>query len=186
MEVWRDIKGYEGCYQVSNQGKVISLNYSLRGYSELLTPKVNNKGYAWVELRKDGERKPLLIHRLVAQAFLDNPNNYPLINHKDENKLNNNVENLEWCTHSYNVKYSWELHPEKHRRNGGIRHRKNGAYKKSKRVRQIDALSGEIIREYDYLADAKRVLNIKNEYGIRECCYGKRNTAYGYKWEFCE
>lgn len=185
MEVWKDIEGYEGYYQISNQGKVLSLNYCLRGYSALLTPKINKRGYAWVELRKNGTRKPMLIHRLVAQAFIENPNNYPLINHKDENPLNNNADNLEWCTHSYNVKYSLALHPERCKRGGYIRHRKNGAYKCSKKVRQIDISSGKIICEYNYLAEIKRVLG-KNEYSIRECCYGNRKTAYGYRWEFCE
>lgn len=172
MELWKDIKDFEGLYQVSNFGNVMSLNYRLRGYNALLTPKINDKGYAWVELRKNGTRKQVLVHRLVAQEFLKNPNNYPVVNHKDENKLNNIVDNLEWCTFSYNVRYS-------------LPKRKRKPYKSLDRVRQIDIPSGKIVREYENISEIKRILG-KNEYGIRECCLGRRNKAYGYKWEFCK
>ena len=177
MEIWKDIEGFEGRYQISNLGNVMSLNYKAHGYPALLTNKVNNQGYAWVELVKDGIRKPMLIHRLVAKAFIANPNNFPIINHKDENPLNNRVENLEWCNQSYNMRCAWELHPE--------RRRQCKPYKCFKRVRQIDILSGKVIREYEYFTEIKRVLG-KNEYSVRECCLGRRKTAYGYKWEFCE
>ena len=192
MEVWKDIEGYEGLYQISNLGNVVSLNYALRGYSSLLKPKINPHGYAWVDLRKNNTSKPMLIHRLVALAFLDNPNNYPFINHKDENPLNNNLENLEWCTHEYNVHYSLSLHPtrisdkaKERRKKGIVLKRKYTPYKKSKRVRQIDISSGEVIKEYCYISEAARALK-KKDANIRECCKGNRKTAYGYKWEFCE
>ena len=113
MEVWKDIEGYEGLYRISDDGKVLSLNYKHRGYPALLTPKINNEGYAWVELRKNKKPKQMLVHRLVALAFLDNPENLPIINHKDENTLNNNVSNLEWCDKAYNFKYWQMLHPER-------------------------------------------------------------------------
>lgn len=184
MEVWKDIEGYEGIYQISNLGNVLSLNYCLRGYSKCLTPKINKKGYSWVELRKNGTRQQVLLHRLVAQAFLENPNNYPIVNHKDENPLNNTASNLEWCTHSYNVLYSLKLHPEKVK-TGVKRARKRNYYKCSKRVRQIDIQSGEVIKEYRYLAEVGSTLN-KNIFNVRECCAGRRKTAYGYRWEFCE
>ena len=109
MEEWRDVKGYEGLYQVSNKGRVKSLNrIDSRGNKvneKILRPGKRNN-YLFVNLYKNGKRKLYDIHRLVAQAFLPNPDNLPVVNHKDENKLNNNVENLEWCTQAYNVNYS--------------------------------------------------------------------------------
>ena len=93
-EVWKDCKGYEGLYQVSNYGRV----WSVKG-QRYFTGSVNNRGYYATTLTaKNGKRKTEMIHRLVALAFLNNPNNYPQVNHKDENKLNNCVDNLEWCT----------------------------------------------------------------------------------------
>lgn len=111
-EIWKDIDGFEGLYQVSNFGNVMSLNYGNRGYAKKLTPKFNNSGRLWVELLKGGKRKCMLVHRLVALAFIPNPNNFPQINHKDENPKNNFAFNLEWCTQSYNNHYSIERHPE--------------------------------------------------------------------------
>lgn len=176
MEVWKDIEGYEGLYRISDSGNVLSLNYKHRGYPALLTPKINMHGYAWVELRKNKKPKQMLVHRLVALAFLDNPNEYPIVNHKDENPLNNNVDNLEWCTRSYNSLYSFALHPDIV---------KEGMRKTRKRIKQINKNSNEIIREYDSLAEVRRILG-KSNFNIQECCLGKRKTAYGYRWEFCE
>lgn len=105
IENWKDVVGYEGLYQVSDRGNVLSLNYRNNGYAKRLTPKRNSKGRLWVLLYRDGEKKPFLIHRLVAAAFIPNPEQFPEINHKDENPLNNSVENLEWCTRKYNVRY---------------------------------------------------------------------------------
>lgn len=99
-EEWRDIKGYEGLYQVSNTGKVrnISYNYQLRLYCR-------PDGYEQVILCKNGKVKAFRVHRLVAEAFIPNINDLPEVNHKDENKLNNYYENLEWCDSLYNKNY---------------------------------------------------------------------------------
>ena len=106
MEIWRDIKGYEGIYQISNKGRVKSLNYRRTGKEKILKPGKTKPGYLCISLYKKGEKcKCFSIHRLVAQAFLPNPDNLPIVNHKDENKLNNNVENLEWCNSEYNLNY---------------------------------------------------------------------------------
>ena len=106
MEEWKDIKGYEGKYQISNKGRVKSLNYKRTGKEKILKLSSDINGYKKITLCKNSKQKTYLIHKLVAEAFLPNPDNLPVVNHKDENKLNNNVENLEWCTQAYNVNYS--------------------------------------------------------------------------------
>lgn len=115
MEEWRDIKCFEGIYQVSNLGRVKSLdrkkiqfngyNYSEKTYKGKILKPAIVRYYERVLLQNKDIKKNYFIHRLVAEAFIPNPNNYNCVNHKDENKLNNNVENLEWCTHSYNINY---------------------------------------------------------------------------------
>ena len=109
-EEWRDIEGYEGLYQVSNLGRVKSLNYrGCKGNISILKPRLTKKGYETINLCKDGKVKNVRIHRLVAQSFISNPNNLPVVNHKDENKLNNNVDNLEWCTCQDNLLHSFRV-----------------------------------------------------------------------------
>lgn len=98
-----DIKGYNGLYKINNKGEVLSLN---NGYIKKMTPCCNTAGYLYVILSNNGIKKNESIHRLVAKHFIDNPNNYPEVNHIDENKFNNNVSNLEWCTSKYNSDYS--------------------------------------------------------------------------------
>lgn len=187
MEIWKDIVGFEGRYQISNLGNVKSLNYGNRGYARNLVPKTNNKGYKWVELTNGNSKKCLLIHRLVALAFLKNPNNYPVINHKDENPQNNHVDNLEWCTTSYNNKYSIERHPERFIL---LKHRKSRDYYKVKtkyfnvHINQFSK-NGEFIKQWFNFAELKHIKNYNNT-SIKECCEGKRRTAYGYKWEFAD
>ena len=105
MEEWRDIEGYEGLYQISNLGRVKSLRNNKMRKEKILKVKKNTTGYLYLSLYKNNVGKNYLLHRLVAKAFLENPNNYPCINHKDENKENNNVNNLEWCTYLYNSTY---------------------------------------------------------------------------------
>lgn len=99
-EIWKAIEGYEGLYEVSNLGNVKSLRSGI-----ILKQQKNADGYCHVSLCRKKEVKTVLIHRLVAKAFLSNPENYNEVNHKDENKANNCVENLEWCSHKYNLNY---------------------------------------------------------------------------------
>lgn len=107
--IWKDIKGYEGIYQISNYGEVLRLSsYDSRNHlrnKRILKQRKNADGYMQVGLHKNGQEKKFLIHRLVAENFIDNPNEYLEINHKDENKQNNSVINLEWCNRKYNVNY---------------------------------------------------------------------------------
>lgn len=107
-EIWKDVVGYEGSYQVSNLGRVKRIKHTTKNYffsERIVNQYVNMNGYMMAPLSKDGKDKHKAVHRLVAQAFIPNPNNLQCVNHKDENKQNNNVENLEWCTKKYNTNY---------------------------------------------------------------------------------
>lgn len=114
QEIWKDIKGYEGWYKVSNLGRVKSLKkwagnkYKAKWIEEesILTPTNNGTGYLFIGLRKDTQRKNRYIHRLVAEHFIENPHNYKEVNHIDFNKRNNIVSNLEWCNRKENVGHS--------------------------------------------------------------------------------
>lgn len=132
MEEWKSIPGYEDLYEVSSYGRVKSLEISyirrngIRDHKPeiILTPKNNGTGYFIVCLYKNKTHKYYLIHRLVAIAFLPNPNNLPCVNHKDEDKTNNNVNNLEWCSHRYNSNYNGVLKKRSQRM------KENGIYEK--------------------------------------------------------
>jgi hypothetical protein len=115
QEIWKDVKNYEGCYQVSNLGRVRSLTRKVKTFNgvrtskgQILKPLKTNTGYYRVDLKQNQKNKYISIHRLVAETFIPNPNNYPIINHKDNNPQNNCIDNLEWCTQSYNVKYAYK------------------------------------------------------------------------------
>ena len=136
QEIWRPIKGYEGLYEVSNLGRIKSLprkqvifHGKERIYYERGEYIFNTGGqlsrYLTVTLKKDGTRRSVQIHRIVAQAFLPNPNNLPCVNHKDENTLNNAASNLEWCTYAYNLNYS-----RNRRRNSTPKAPKNNPFSK--------------------------------------------------------
>lgn len=138
MEVWKDIKGFEGLYQVSNLGNIKHLPYSqpyigrwgnlvIRKKKELMlkpAPMKRSNGYLGVTLYKNGKRCTRSVHRLVAEAFVPNPNNLPQVNHKDENKLNNESVNLEWCTSQYNINYG----TANHRRSRTMRFKQREVY----------------------------------------------------------
>lgn len=111
-EEWKDIVGYEGLYMISSSGRVLSKERRIRKWDgtrtlkgRIIKPAINLKGYAFVQLHKNGCSEMKTVHRLVADAFIPNPEHLPQINHKDENKENNCIENLEWCSASYNVAY---------------------------------------------------------------------------------
>lgn len=180
QEIWKDIQGYEGLYKISNLGNVKSMNYARRGYAKILTPKKNNCGRLWVELTNCGNKKQFLIHRLVAMAFIPNPNNYPQINHIDENPQNNKVENLEWCTREYNIEYYLERHNPKKREV------KNYSSKYNKRIDlKVNQYTkdGELIRIWNNSRQVQTELGW-NDWSISECCRNKRKTAYGFVWQY--
>lgn len=173
MEIWKDIAGYEGYYKVSNLGRVKSLNYRNKGYEQILKPKKHNKGYLQIQLMGNGN-KTFTIHRLVANAFLENPNNYPCVNHKDENKLNNHVDNLEWCDMKYNANYSISLHPNRNaKRHGRLCERKINQYDKQ----------GKLIKTWENSRNIFLETGMSN-WSISECCRGNRKTAYGFIWRY--
>lgn len=198
-EEWRDIEGYEGLYQVSNLGNVKSLNYRKMGFPKLLAKKTSRDGRLWVCLYKDGNNKPMLIHRLVGMAFIENPNNLPQINHKDENPKNNHVDNLEWCDALYNMRYSFALHPDRK-----IRKVKNMPYPTGKRWHEIhknhpggwkntsplyNKAIVQMTDDMEVIKEWSSIRNVCKETGwrhssIKECCEGKRKTAYGFKWQY--
>ena len=133
-----------------------------------------------MELKNGGNKKVALIHRLVGLAFIPNPHELPQINHKDENPKNNAVENLEWCTASYNVRYSMERHPERYKGGGGHK-RKAWKYGDTK-IHQISK-SGEVVRTWHGTPELIKNTDWRISH-IISCCFGERKTAYGFKWQF--
>lgn len=172
-EIWKDIKGYEGLYQVSNLGNIKSLNYNKTGKEKILKPTKQSCNYLRITLSKNGKGKIFLIHRLVAETFLPNPYNLPQVNHKDENTENNCVENLEFCDRKYNI--NWGTGVKRSAKN-----RTNG--KCSKAVLQYDLVEN-FIKEFPSLKEVQRQLGYHTG-SISNCCNGKTNTAYGYKWQY--
>lgn len=112
-EIWKPVVGYEGLYEVSDKGRIKSLHYYGGDRQVVMSQSKRPDGYMELGLSKAGKCTHYLVHRLVADAFIENPDNLEMVNHKDENKENNSVENLEWCTRSYNQIYSMNLHPER-------------------------------------------------------------------------
>ena len=163
-EIWKDILGYEGHYQVSNKGRVKSLK---QGKEKILKPE-RCRGYLRVGLLKNRNRKMFMVHRLVAQAFISNSDNLPMINHKDENPSNNRVENLEWCDSKYNNNY-------------GTRTQRQSE-KLSKPVLQYTK-DGEFIREWKSGVDIKSNLGYSRG-NISQCCTGKLKWIYGFVWKY--
>lgn len=172
-EKWLDVVGYEDIYKVSNTGRVMRKQYVsvnkngihiLRKEMEL-NQYVNFRGYPKVTLRKNGISKIMFVHRLVAEAFIPNPQNYPQVNHKDEDKTNNNVDNLEWCDNEYNCNYGCK--PQIAR----IKH--------AKKIYQIK--DGVIEKVYLGLYELDKTEF--NRYGVLRCCEGKIDEFMGYQWK---
>lgn len=166
MEEWKKIKGYDN-YLVSNEGRVKSLQ---NNKEKILKPVSYKDGYLHVILCKNGKVKNFLIHRLVAQAFIPNPDNLPQVNHKDEDKTNNSVSNLEWCTAKYNLNYG--SHNEK------VKQSNINNTKLSKKVKCI-----ETCVVYKSIIEVERITGI-NRGNICQACKGKRKTAGKYHWKY--
>jgi len=180
-EIWKDIAGYEGYYQVSNLGNVRSLDRIIKGSlgqpkrqkGKAVNPRLRGS-YMAVTFSKDNEPKTISVHRLVAIAFVENPNNYPCVNHKDENKLNNNADNLEWCTKLYNSNYGncrKKIGEANRIKRKGKPSPKLENSKKSRWIILVN--TGEEIKG---IKTASLKYNI-NRGDIGECCRGKKKFA---------
>lgn len=176
MEIWRDITGYEGIYQVSNLGRVKSLNYGRTGKEKILKTNTDKRGYLRICLCKDGKRKTYRVHRLVLPTFNPVENMEQLeVNHIDENKENNKLSNLEWCTSEYNSNYGTRNKRISEANNGKLGVKNSTAIP----IVQLD-LEGNLINVYGSSMDAER--NGFNHSAINQCIKGKRKTHGGYKW----
>lgn len=166
IEEWRDVNGYEGIYQVSNTGRVRSLNFNHKGIIRELKQSWDARGYRLVGLTKNNRCATKRVHRLVAETFVPNPNGLPCVNHIDENKENNNATNLEWCDVVYNNRYG------------------NRTDKTSNPVVQID-LNGNVIKKYKSAKEAGKSIGIHYSH-ITRCCQDKPHyhTVGGYKWKY--
>jgi hypothetical protein len=167
IEKWKDIVGYENKYQVSNFGR-------LRNANGIMKPMTATNGYLVACLWKNNKQKKFVLHKLVAQAFLENPNNYKEVNHIDGNKNNNRVENLEWCDRSINLTHAYKT---------GLKQKKFGKDNhNSKRVKQTNILTGEI-KVWDSLGDIQRTLGYSSGQ-ISQVCNKIWKTAHNCKWEY--
>ena len=173
-EEWRDVIGFEGHYQVSNKGNVRSMDryvgYKIKGKiriakSAIKIPHINRGGYYQVNLFKDGKYKTKVVHRMVAEAFIENIGEKDQVNHIDGNKTNNNVENLEWCTNSENAFHSSHI-------------LKNGLQP----INQYD-LNGKFIASYEGIRDASAKTGVAR-CSISNVARGRRNKAGGFIWKY--
>ena len=180
---WKDIIGYENEYQINQFGEIRTLKDSpkLKKYN-VLKPQINKRnGYVYQMLYKNGKEKLLRVHRLVAMAFLPNPNNLPQVNHKDGNKQNNSVDNLEWCEQSYNMKHAFKTGLEKPSEKQKAAVRKTNEKKRKRVVRTM----GDEKNEYESATVAAR----KNNVGISTICRycnKKRMPKDGASWQYIE
>lgn len=175
-EIWKDIEGYEGSYKVSNMGRVRSIPhetpYGIRGIDHILPQYGNGHGYMAVDLWKRNKSKRCYVHRLVASAFIPNPGNYPQVNHKNEDKSNNNVSNLEWCTCNYNNNYN------------NLRKRVRQIYRSNGNCRAIDLYTkdGKFLKTYESASDVIKDGFVRR--AVYNVCTHKNRTHKGFVFCF--
>lgn len=179
-EIWKDVKNWEKYYSISNYGRIKNKGYQIitnNNHKQTFKPKIykaTKDASGYYGIRSTGKnpfnnfkKETLRIHRLVVENFLENKNNYNYVNHKDGNKANNCVENLEWCTNEYNIKEAWKM---------GL------CNKRKKKINQYD-LKGNFIRSYESAREAERIGGFRNQ-NIANCLKGRQNTHYNYIWKY--
>ena len=159
-ETWKAIPGYEGLYEVSDLGRVRSLDYNRTRKTKIMKTRNDGRGYLQVQFYKDGISKKMKVHRLVADAFIPNPNNLETVNHKDEDKTNNTVSNLEWMSRE-----------------------DNNIYSKARQVQMLNKQTGELLAIFPSTHEAERVTGIYHSH-ISKCCNGKLKSSGGYIWRY--
>lgn len=204
VEVWKDIViekngkiyDYTGLYQVSNLGRVRSLDrIDASGHKrqgKVLNCKPDKKGYVYVSLCKNAKLERFQVHRLVATAFIPNPDNLPVVNHQDENPSNCHVDNLEWCTHQYNINYGTAMERKIEKMKGREfseeqkqKMRDNHAdFTGSKNPRARKIVCIETGQVFTTAKEARDYYGIKNRSAICNCCKDKQKTAGGYHWKY--
>lgn len=164
-EIWKEINLYGTEYLINNMGVIKN-----KKRDKILKPYISSGGYEYIKILKQHRHYHIRIHRLVAQTFIPNPNNLPQVNHIDGNKLNNNVENLEWVSCSQNVVHGF----------------KNGLYNIKRinktKVNQYD-LQGNFIKTWDSISEIEKEYNVTHT-AIRFCCLNKIKTCKGYIWRY--
>lgn len=167
--IWLDIKNYEGLYQANNIGQI----RRIKPKEKTLKQVERKDGYLFVNLSKNGKSIPTKVHKIIAETFLKNDKNYYCINHIDGNKKNNNVDNLEYCSQSHNIKEAYRL---------GLRKPNQTNKGKRKRVLQY-SLNGDLIKIWGSIKEASIILQIKDS-NISQACKNKRNQAGGFIWKY--
>lgn len=170
-EIWKSVVGYEGIYEVSNLGNVRNVNWRGLGYRNLALAR-DKDGYLMVTLCNNGIQRVARVHRMVANAFIENPYNKPQVNHKDENKTNNKIDNLEWVNSFENNNHGT--------RNARISKSKLNTNCKS--VLQLEK-NGELLKEWVSISEVCRQFGYDTGL-ISRCCMGKKKSAYGYLWKY--
>lgn len=181
MDLWKDIPNFEGLYQASTNGKIRSLYKD-----KILKQEISKNGYCKIMLCKDKKRKLFSVHRLIAKTFLNDYDNNLQVNHKDGNKQNNHIENLEMVTAKENIRHSFKnkLQVPKKGKQHPLYKKYGKENKTSKKVNQYD-LKGNFIRTWNSIMDVQRSLGISNG-NISSCCNGKKTSAGGYLWRHFE
>lgn len=190
-ENWKPIKGYEGLYEISDHGRVKSMprirvvcthkriyNYKKATKEIFLKPVLKTTGYSQVTLTKNSLQEIRLLHRLVAETFIPNPLRKPQVNHKDGNRFNNHINNLEWVTASENSLHAYRVLNIVSPTKG-----KFGKDASRSRVVIQKSLDGNIVKTWECASDAVRQCRFDSG-GITKCCQGKRKTHKNYKWEY--
>lgn len=177
IEIWKAIKGYEGYYEVSNLGRIKSVErvvistskygkqYNKHVKEKMLNPRKTGKDYLKVDLSKNGITEPKLMHQLVAEAFVPNTHGYTVVHHKNHDQKDNRAENLEWID--------------------GGEHTAMHSAERAKRVDQLDKITGEVLRQWDRARDVERELGYKHN-SISRCARGEKGykAPYGFVWKY--